>query len=1026
MQLPKNLLSGTYTKPNVFLCETDKTKICKLETINFTGTFKFNTYSEISLGVPRIYIDNITGETVVHPFYNKIEALRLIYVEGFGYFEIQDPKIESDGINETKTINAFSLEYTLSQKYLRNFVINNPDDEMNIGGGTPSSEEIDILVSLINDDDTDHSLLHLALQKAYGWTIGHVDAALKTQTRSFKIDSTSIYDFLVNNVAESYKCYFVFDTVENTVNVYADTSSSKFYGDGTTKTFTINPAYANLGSVTINGYKTLEYSYNNQTGTITFVEAPDAKALIEVEDGSLSAWDSDVFITFDNLATQMTVNYSADNIKTVLKVSGSDDMDIREVNMGLDYIMDLSYFHTPEWMGEALYNKYYEYIVALGTATTQYTGLLTDVQNLYDEYYELYNRVINPDDITNDNDNEDTVITPNLNDDKLDSFKAMLQYYYQNGTLSNGLYGGQDIATRIKSEFEFLGEDDNGNSIIDTYVDGLIPSAISSQQDKKNWIEANETATANILSKIWNEYGINLLQVKVDAYTGVQSVQIESGWGETGAVDGNSSVQYDQATYTHQVHYGYSNDNYYMYLANYTMLTSCQQALDARQASADAKMSAIKTQQLNMQTLANSIEMENYFNDEELIRLSAFLREDEYSDENFLITDDETNEEIVKSKKELLQCGKIELKNLCQPQFSFTATMANIYALDEFAPIIKQFQMGNLVRVALRPDYIRRTRLMETTINFEDFSDFSVTFGDLVSTKSQIDIHADLLNQAAQAGKTVASNSTYWDKGTDLATSTDTKLQQGLLDANTVIKSIDGNQGVEIDQYGIHLRKKNATGNGYDDKQAWMVNNMLCYTDDNWKTTRSALGEFTMDNKTYYGLLAEAVIAGYIEGSKMVGGTIKIGERDDGTYNFEVDEDGIVTFRAGQSDSQTQTTSTTISSISEHIRVGDPNNDTDGALYLLGENTSGSQFYVRLSSTELSFYEKSAGDQYDPTKVVWISGESMHARPTEIEESLKIVPVLHTDQTVKVRPSLSIGQYQFVIEKNNSLSIRIN
>lgn len=49
-------------------------------------------------------------------------------------------------------------------------------------------------------------------------------------------------------------------------------------------------------------------------------------------------------------------------------------------------------------------------------------------------------------------------------------------------------------------------------------------------------------------------------------------------------------------------------------------------------------------------------------------------------------------------------------------------------------------------------------------------------------------------------------------------------------------------------------------------------------------------------------LIAEAVIAGYIEGSKMVGGTIQIGEYEDspGTYAFEVDESGNVKMLGGQ------------------------------------------------------------------------------------------------------------------------------
>lgn len=48
-------------------------------------------------------------------------------------------------------------------------------------------------------------------------------------------------------------------------------------------------------------------------------------------------------------------------------------------------------------------------------------------------------------------------------------------------------------------------------------------------------------------------------------------------------------------------------------------------------------------------------------------------------------------------------------------------------------------------------------------------------------------------------------------------------------------------------------------------------------------------------------LLAQAVIAGVVEGSSIIGGTIRIGLQSDGTYAFEVHEDGSVTMNGGSS-----------------------------------------------------------------------------------------------------------------------------
>ena len=124
MRLPKDLLSGNYTKPRLFLCETDKTKICQLKTTETKGTFKFNSLSELKFEVSRVYNDDVTGESKVNPYYDKIEALRLIYLENFGYFELQGPELISDGIKEAKSCTAYSSEYVLAQKFLDHFYIN--------------------------------------------------------------------------------------------------------------------------------------------------------------------------------------------------------------------------------------------------------------------------------------------------------------------------------------------------------------------------------------------------------------------------------------------------------------------------------------------------------------------------------------------------------------------------------------------------------------------------------------------------------------------------------------------------------------------------------------------------------------------------------------------------------------------------------------------------------------------------------------------------------------------------------------
>ena len=163
----------------------------------------------------------------------------------------------------------------------------------------------------------------------------------------------------------------------------------------------------------------------------------------------------------------------------------------------------------------------------------------------------------------------------------------------------------------------------------------------------------------------------------------------------------------------------------------------------------------------------------------------------------------DTEEDKANTMEALLSAGKEELEKLSQPRLSFTTSMANIFALEEFDPIVNQFQLGNMIKIEIREGYVKKSRLMEVNINFHDLSDFEVTFGDLLSIRDEADIHADLLSLAINAGKSVSKNASYWQKGTDTVNTIQNAINNGLLDAATEIKSIDGTQATSIDKYGI-------------------------------------------------------------------------------------------------------------------------------------------------------------------------------------------------------------------------------
>ncbi len=1591
MQLPKDLLSETYQVPDVILCQTNKEKICKLNTINLEGTFKFNSYSEISFDVPSVYCDLITGETKPTPYYNYVEGLRLIYLEGFGYFQLQDPEINGNGIQEYKHINAYSLEYSLSQRYLETFIINKGDVGDTIGS-------IDGVV-LYNKNDVEHSLLNLALQKAYGWTVGHVDEELMTQSRSFEIDRQSIYDFIMNDICDTFKCYVEFDTINNTVNLYSENEIERHIGNGEKKTFELKNALSDTSIITINGHTITQYTYNHITRELTFPIAPAKGDIIEVTDEFKHKYDTDIIIAFENLSNEMKVNYSADDIKTVLTVKGADDLDIRDVNFGLPSIMNLDYYCTPEWMGDKLYNEYLSYVdkqnkymsgfyskdisgsieesfnvlatrenrvageiqeLSVNTAmerfnvsgyvpsfnidkTTKEFNIVSEIKQYNDigntdiftepimqeeeilcedphvesikvqdsekntfqiesvitslskitlnqrelleteyEYQEesstlVINVPLNVDDeikiftyknvfkptypltdnsvvyfngeeitfnynketselsinrqvtsqdiikiytptgdivsnftlskpenkilsvkinnITVDSnsyiissdgktitisdvsllkygseiviesvlnkfslqDLNDKIVSIKIDDQETDRYtlnetnliitdnrlgvnsivsiesidthfdlsahrdkqivsvsvgenvlRVESQYQFDADTgiltitdyeLSSGdtiivklvnnsfVISIQDYkilsvkidSNKVSYEFDpntsvltiaaldllFVGEqvlvelidkyfilNQTKNRIITVLVDGyeinkdefsykdnklvitadtltthsnIVVESIDTSFSVKPfygtidsvWIDNTETEeyifdeATNILTindsrllsnskvlfkTIYNRFYLSNTQkvltnvmvnnvplstdnytfasdvliindkllhvgdsvvaefidnhftvlndvgikhtvevqgetispnkynydpskkeltiyiplkdgdivsiitiestdallvvgsnakegeiliedvtptlisytpkeddyvVKIDSYTetlkqlydlidsrlteensvpdeykitekivtpenfneknlylpeanienlgevykiinqdsngnnvackyyvcemkmsvytdsdGKQKQRYEYVWKERDIVFGDEGINYLQekediysSIQDIQIAAEWDqkpsdSEEYKSYVNNINKLQKIKEALKDKQESIAIIEEKIQVLMDKIKLIAEEMAVDKNFAPDSLDRLSLFLREDEYSDDCFCVTEIDTDLDKINTQKELLIAGQKELKNLSKPKLSFSASIKNIYAIPEFQPILHQFNLGNFIKVRMRKDFIKKVRLLEVQLNFLDLSNFSCTFGDLLSAKDQGDIHADLLAQAVSAGKAVASGSSYWQKGYDVATAIDEKIRRGLIDATTSIKSNSAGQDVSWDNYGIHLRK--VIDGVLDKHEGWITNNKFLYSDDNFQTTKSVFGNYTIEGQEYWGILAGCVSAGLIEGSHIIGGQICIGKQDDGTYAFKVDQDGTVTMNKGDAAEKLSYFSF----------------DGDRGL-IVGENKDG-EYFSRVSAQRIEFCRKA--------RIITVTSE-----PTRAISNYDYILYIHTE-----------------------------
>ena len=540
-------------------------------------------------------------------------------------------------------------------------------------------------------------------------------------------------------------------------------------------------------------------------------------------------------------------------------------------------------------MGQELYDAYTTYLKKVQTSQTQYTKNSQEMLEISDQQYFEEHRLSMEYSVASVDSN--TIGTYYVRDYSNggyffkevtlpDDYNAYTTYYQFDGVKLtsekvNDLYmairdnfmnQSVEKINELTDAFEFMEDSYYDIEYLSKYLSGN-----RTPQQKKTYV-------MNFLKEMWNQVGRTPLKSVYQAtFKTLQSTNID--WAQEHK-DPDGNVTY--------------HENYPWYYAILLFLESIDIAIATRDQQIEKLQKAYDDLHAANIEISNSLLMENNFTEAQLIRLSAFIKEDELHIDDIIETEYDTLEDSFKVKQDAMEAGRIELSKRCQPQLQFSMTMANIYAIPEFEPIIDQFQLGKVIKIGLRNDYIKQSRLLQVDMNLDDLSDFQVQFGELTDLRSQSDIHADLLAQAIQAGKSVASSQDNWNAGVDMAISTDIKIQQGLLDATTTLKSMDGDQGVEVDKYGIHLRKVNSDTGEVDPKQGWITNNMMVYTDNNWAAAKSVFGEYTIkgESSPRGGLLSDACIAGYIEGSALVGGKIGIGERDDGSYDFSVNYEG--------------------------------------------------------------------------------------------------------------------------------------
>jgi hypothetical protein len=800
--------------------------------------------------------------------WNDIKDFKLVWIPEWDmWYEITVEVNEKD--ENIKNVSGKTLgEAELSQIMLYGIEINTETDI--------AREDYKIPTTFYNPDHPEASLMdRLLTDKAPHYRVKHIDKSLMNLQRTFTFDDTSIYDAL-QEVSEELDCLFIFGCgsdengkPERTISVYD--LEANCVDCGNRDTFVHKCPKCGSTNIIL-GYG----EYTN------------------------------VFISRDNLADEITYSVDTDSVKNCMKLEAGDDLmtaAIRSCNPnGTDYI-----YYFPDAMREEMSPELQE--------------KLKSYDALYEKYQSDYNFTINDSFVTNYNAlvNKYKTYEENLKDTEIKNpivgYPKLMRIYFDTidmvQLLRNKLMPPVDKPdNNAKSQGEYLmanlpssasttslknlsvsTADNIMVMLAQSIVKGVFKVTVTNTTlsnnvwkgkfNLENYADKDDKFTSQFVSISINENYESYVKQRIDS---ILARSDENYYDIVGLFKQDMTVFKSQlkkyCLNTLQIFqkccqscidmmvqqgissnstssiYGINTKVLYenVYIPYYNKMNAIQDEIKVREDELYTVEGKYNNQnqlvqdgiQIEIERIITEVQdalnFKNYIGIDLYKEFSSFIRMDKFSNDNY-ISDGLNNTDLLKNAIEFITVATKELFKSATLQHSITGTIKNFLRMKEFEPVTNNFKNGNWICVGI-DDKVYQLRIVEYEIDFADTQNISVTFSDVISTPDGM---TDLESILANSSKMATSYSGVVRQSTintDFKNKMNEMIAKGLSMTNTKIVNNADNQSVMFDEHGLLCREYDDILDDYTDEQLKLINHGLYITDSTWKDSRTAVGKF--------------------------------------------------------------------------------------------------------------------------------------------------------------------------------------
>lgn len=573
-------------------------------------------------------------------------------------------------------------------------------------------------------------------------------------------------------------------------------------------------------------------------------------------------------LSFANFMKNIDIDEDAENITTVLSCSG-DGVDISLVNpTGTKYITDFSYYMDKvnhRWMSDELIEALEEWYELFESQKEIYSSFVRALYSTYKSQERINTSL-----------KEISLEIQDLKNGRDEYIKD------ESG-------GGVESPTKLLLTGEVVGNDQKSADPSSDFSFNAFGahSYVYASTTQPNYDIESDSWVFDADTLVWDTAEGHMRNGRL--YFNDGGLASYCVLNQKAVVDETGNSVYECSGYTRYISYGQA---YRWIHLKEIVVAKLNEELSKNQ----ALEGGIKADMLR---IANSLDFKNFFTDDSLMdELLCYWFESSFEDSSIAAQDMSTGSDLIDLAGELMSVGVSELSKICQPRYSFSIGSQHFLLSPEFEDQIKAVDLGKIITIEKEDGRWLYPVLLEIQFSLDDREDVTMTYGNRLRLDDWGYTYADLITSASSTANRVDAN---WSRITSYGRDKDniaSSIKNPLDSTARAAFANAQNQEFVTDDTGILGRKKKDGASATDDEpvfegeQIRMINNLLLFTDDGWKSTRAAIGKVTNPDGTQsYGVIAEVLV-----GDLMVGKDLRI--VNDGR-SVTIDGEGITILKDG-------------------------------------------------------------------------------------------------------------------------------